>query len=116
MTNSITIITLIAFLIVVLGVFFIAKNRGDKTEPDYRVFFILGITWLPLGISTDNAALLAMGVVFMVMGLANRDKWKEQEKWSELSPEKKKIKLIIILGLTVLLLLGIAAYFFANNI
>jgi flagellar basal body-associated protein FliL len=35
---------------------------------------------------------------------------------SELSPEKKKIKLIIILGLTVLLLLGIAAYFFANNI
>ena len=116
MTNPIILITIVAFLIIGLGIFLVARNKGTKTEPDYRIFFILGITWIPLGISTENTAFLVMGIVFMVIGLANRRKWKEQEKWSELSPEKKKIKLIIIIGLTVLLILGIAAYFTANSL
>ena len=114
MTNSIILVTLIAFLIIGFGVFFIAKNKDAKMEPDYRLFFILGITWLPIGIATDNPGLLGMGAIFMIAGLANKKKWKEQVKWSELSPEKRRAKLIIVVGLTLLLLIGIAAYIIAN--
>jgi uncharacterized membrane protein len=107
------IISLIALLLIVgLAVFILKK---DKTyEPDYRVFFIIGITWLPLGIATDNTAFLAMGAIFMVLGLANRDKWKEQENFSEMNPDKRRFKIILIVGLTLLLLIGAAAYFLAR--
>ena len=105
----------IAVLAVLFAVIFIYRNRGQKIEPDYRVFFIMGITWLPLGIATDNPGFLGMGAVFMAIGLANRSKWKEQPKWSELSPERRKTKLLIIGGLTVLLLAGILFYLLAKS-
>jgi len=95
----------------------IAYNRikGQKVKPDYRVFFTLGIMWLPIGIATDNPGLWGMGAIFMILGLANRKKWKEEPKWSELSPERRRIRLIIIGGMTVLLLVGILAFILANQ-
>jgi LPXTG-motif cell wall-anchored protein len=62
------------------------KKRKEKSsaETDYRVFFILGICWFPLGIvfmSTDNPmgfVFFIVGVVYLVIGLANRDKWKNE--------------------------------------
>jgi len=56
-----------------------------------------------------------MGIIFMVMGLVNRKKWKEQAKWSELSPEKKRAKMIVVIGITILVLLGIIAYIIESN-
>ena len=59
-------------------------NKDVKKEPDYKVFFILGVCFLPLGIpmfiATKNPGLMslsALGVIYMSIGLANRDKWKE---------------------------------------
>lgn len=55
-------------------------------EPNYQVFFILGIFFLPMGIvlmiTIDNPAFIGitgMGLIYMVIGLANRDKWKKNE-------------------------------------
>lgn len=96
------ILAMIILLLVVFGAVFVLKKE-NKYEPDYRVFFILGITWLPLGIATNNSAFWGVGAVFMVVGLANRDKWKERSKWSEMDPAKRKFKIIVIIGLTVLL-------------
>ncbi|MBT3320823.1 MAG: hypothetical protein HN392_00905 [Anaerolineae bacterium] len=112
--NNYLIIGLVIFIILLAVIAFV-KNKNKKTEPDYRAFFILGITWLPLGIATDNSAFTSLGIVFLVLGLVNRDKWKEQVKWSELSEEKKKAKLILIVVLTILLILGIAAYILAGK-
>lgn len=105
----------IALVVVLFAVIALYRNKGLKIEPDYRVFFILGITWLPLGIATDNPGFLAMGVVFMAIGLVNRKKWKEKPKWSDLDPEKRKTKLLIIGGLTVLLLAVIGFYLLADS-
>jgi hypothetical protein len=105
----------IAVLIVLLAIFAISKNKENRREPDYRVFFILGITWLPIGIATDNPGLWGMGAVFMVAGLANKNKWKEEPKWSELSPERRRVKMIVVTGITILLLIGIVAYIIAEN-
>jgi len=110
----ISIIVGIAVLAMLIAVVVVKRNRGEKIEPDYRVFFILGITWLPIGIATDNPGLWGMGAVFMAVGLANRSKWKEELKWSELDPEKRRAKILIIVGLTVLLALGVGAYILAK--
>jgi len=104
----------IAILAVLFAVIAIYRNRGQKIKPDYRVFFILGITWLPLGIATDNPGFLGMGAVFMAIGLANRSKWKEEPKWSELDPERRRTKLLIIGGLTVLFLAALVFYILAK--
>lgn len=81
-SNSSFILAIIILLIVAgLAVLFFALKRKEKHESDYRAFFMLGTTWLPLGIvlyaSSDNMAFLGMGIIFLTIGLANRDKWKE---------------------------------------
>jgi hypothetical protein len=83
------ILTLSILGLSVLGLAFGAfawKNRksGDHAEINYRAFFVLGITFLPVGVtlsaSTDNPGFLGMsvlGAAYLAIGLANRDKWKQ---------------------------------------
>jgi hypothetical protein len=117
MNNYLVLATLIgiAVLVVLFSVIFIYRNRGQKLEPDYRVFFILGITWLPLGIATDNPAFLGLGIVFMAIGLANRGRWKKAPKWSELSPERRRTKLLLLGGMTALILVALVVYIMAKS-
>jgi len=74
-------------LVVIVGVIvaLVAWKRGGKgkaRDTDYKVFFVLGICFLPMGVmavATENMGFLgmgALGVVYMAIGLANRDKWK----------------------------------------
>jgi hypothetical protein len=57
----------------------------DEKTTDYRIFFILGISLFAMGISLISAVgpafiiFLGCGVVYMVIGLANRDKWAESK-------------------------------------
>ena len=115
MTNSLILVSITAILIIGLGIFVLARKKGQKMETDYRAFFTMGIIWLPIGIATKNPGLWGLGAVFMVAGLANRDKWKEEPKWSDLDPDARRTKLIVIGGLTVLLLAGLVYYILANN-
>ncbi|MFX0207767.1 MAG: hypothetical protein ACFFDT_17390, partial [Candidatus Hodarchaeota archaeon] len=71
----------------ILGVLVAWKKRkeGKSKETDYRAFFIMGISFLPLGIvmtiTIGNPGMLgltALGIIYMIMGLANRDKWKKK--------------------------------------
>ena len=100
----------ILVLLALIAIFVVYKRKEEKTEPNYRLFFILGVTWIPLGFATDNPGFWGAGIIFMILGLVNKDKWKDQPKWSELPPEQRKTKMFLIIGLTVLLLVGIAAY------
>ncbi len=102
----------IALIIMVLlaVVFVVYRRKGEMLETDYRVFFILGITWLPLGIATDNPAFWGMGAIFLIVGLANRDKWKEETKWSNLTSSKRNTQLLILIGLAVLFTISLVAY------
>ena len=58
----------------------------DEKPTDYRPFFILGISLISMGISLMSAvgpvfiSFLGCGVVFMMIGLANRDKWEKSKK------------------------------------
>ena len=61
-------------------------SKKHEGEINYRVFFILGICLMGLGIvfmitvSPAFLGFLGAGVVFMIIGLANRDKWAKSKK------------------------------------
>jgi hypothetical protein len=56
-----------------------------------------------------------MGIVFMIIGIANKDKWPEEKKWSELSSSERSKRLMIILGLALLVMVGAALYFLVGR-
>lgn len=102
---AITIGLLIIGLLVGLIVFY--RNRKEGVEPDYRTFFTMGIIFLPLGIASENYAFFIMSMVFIAIGLLNRSKWKDEPKWSELPPDKRRLKLVLVGGLALLVFVGI---------
>lgn len=62
------------------------QNNGGTREVDYRAFFIMGISFLPLGIVltfvVDNPGFIGfigLGIAYIAIGLANKDKWKTEE-------------------------------------
>ena len=111
------IMTVVAILILALFAVFMVtyRNRDTPTEPNYRALAILGAAWLPIGIASDNPGLWGMGLVFLIVGLTNRDKWGQETRWSDLSSQQRTIKILAIGGLTVLLVLGIGYYFVARG-
>jgi hypothetical protein len=80
--------TLLALLLVV---FLIFKKKGLRTKTDYRTLFIIGIVWLGAGVPAKNYALSAMGLVFLILGIINKDKWEKPVKWDDLDPKQKKV-------------------------
>ena len=106
----------IAVLIALLAVIAIILLKGKKTKPDYYAFFIIGITWLPLGIALGNQPMFILGLVFLGVGLANKSKWKEnRQKWENLSKNEKTIRMIILGAGVLLLVLGVLAMFLVKN-
>jgi hypothetical protein len=100
------------FALGLLVIFLVIKRRDQiPTETNYRAFFIIGLSWLAIGIPLKNPGLYGMGVVFTIVGLVNRDKWGQERGWSDLSTQERRLKLFLVIGLTILLLLGVAAYF-----
>ena len=90
MISWILITILLGIIAVIIGVivfFTLRKNQkeGITREVDYRAFFIMGISFLPMGIiftATINPGFIGfigMGIIYMAIGLANRDKWKKKE-------------------------------------
>jgi hypothetical protein len=78
-------LVLIGLLLII--VVFKKKKEGKIGEPNYQVFFSLGFVWIPVGVVFMITINPALGVVFMVLGLsyiaiglANRDKWEKKKQ------------------------------------
>ncbi len=107
---------MIGLLIVglLVGLFVFYRNRKEGLEPDYRTFFTMGLIFLPLGIASENYAFFIMSMVFIAIGLLNRSKWKDTPKWSELPERQRRLKFILVGGLTLLLLIGIGVLLYSK--
>lgn len=117
MNNHAIIVLIIGLAIFTLLFLMFTTFRGEreKSIPNYRTMFIIGIAIMSSGFVLDNPALWIVGIVFMIIGLANRKQWGQQTKWSDLSSDAKKVKLLLVGGLLLLSLLGVAAYFFFGS-
>jgi len=85
-------VLIVAVLAVIWAVKMKRSNTQKSKEVDYQVFFILGISFLPVGIiftvlsftSDFSGALgtpfLAMGVIYIAIALGNRNKSKRNNK------------------------------------
>jgi len=80
--SALLVVTLMIIGLILTFVVFKKKKEGNRGEPNYQVFFILGILWVPIDVVFMITINLAMGIAFMGMGtayiaigLANRDKW-----------------------------------------
>jgi hypothetical protein len=91
--------------LLIIAIVFWKKKKN--IPPDYYTLFMMGLVWFVIGFPLENHALSIMGIVFAVIGLANKDKWKKnRRRWSQLDPDEKKIKLIIMIILGVLVVAG----------
>ncbi len=106
----------IVVVVVILAILFILvlKRKGWKREVDYRSYFTMGIIWLPFSIifyllfeSLIGLWFLFMGLVYISIGLKNKDKWSKPQK---ISPTYQKILMIAVILGVLLLALGILAY------
>jgi uncharacterized membrane protein len=81
------IVFLISAIVFAITVFMVKKKRNEGRDmserPDYRAFFILGITFLPMGlimsITVENPGfygITAMGTIFFLIGISHKDEWK----------------------------------------
>jgi len=114
-TIIIVIVVLIAILLTYLIVVSASKQKEGKRTPNYRALFIIGISWLPIGIATDNTAFWSIGLVFLIIGLANKNKWKQETKWSDLPPNVKRFKLTLISVLIIFLVIVFSYLMFKGN-
>ena len=71
--------------IVLTLVFWEKKEESGIDETNYQVFFILEICLFPVGLVfliNGNIAfigLVGMGLIYLIIGLANRDKWEKKK-------------------------------------
>jgi 4-amino-4-deoxy-L-arabinose transferase-like glycosyltransferase len=117
------IILAIFVLVVILGIIaliFTKKRRGHKT--DYYALFIMGITWIPIGIifmATDNSLgtlFLILGLAYMAIGLTHKKKWKKNHVcFDKLSDKKKKARIILILVVGLLVLMGLITFYLVKR-
>ena len=68
-------------MIAVFVVFRIRSNQIQRTrDPEYCTFFLMGAAFLPFGISTGSAEFWATGLIFLILGITNREKWNNNLK------------------------------------
>ena len=108
----------IAALILVLAILamVVMIRKKKNSPPDYYSFFWMGIIWMAFGAvfmigrNYEFNALFAMGLIFAIVGMANKDKWKKnRQSWKKLSKEDRKLRMYIMIALGVLVLAGLVA-------
>jgi len=91
---SVTImLLLIGIAVTLLMVLVLRKRKRERKagETDYRAFFIIGVAFLPTGLAIMmvyffaeipfeiGLPLFALGLIYLIVGLANRDKWNKNQ-------------------------------------
>jgi hypothetical protein len=115
MSSTPWILVTIAVLVVLLAIVAIYYNKNSKGahKPDYYTFFVMGIIWFPFGVIFDMPVFYILGLVFMLSGIVNKDKWKENHKAALIN--KKPLKVMLLIGLALFFLLGLIFLYFKKS-
>ena len=120
------VIWLVLGLIVLLALVAVVMNMKRGKEPtDYYTLFIIGIVWLPFGIVMKfldgnlfvGNLFILLGLIYSLMGLANRDKWKKNRKsWEGVKGKDKRMRAMISIGLGIALLVGLVIFYLFSKV
>ena len=61
------------------------KGKGIIEKTSYQAFFTIGVSFLALGIILTSLVnpgfigFIALGIIYMAISLANRDKWEKKK-------------------------------------
>ena len=107
MNSTEIMIPIIAITVVLLGLTFFISNIKNKKPTDYYGLFKIGLVWVLFGIimavNTPNYILLILGIIFMIAGLVNKNKWlKTKKKWQDYDELEKRIATITVVAFLVL--------------
>lgn len=113
----------ILILLILFGVLAFLLTRKKKHKPDYYSFFIMGLTWMVIGGGlmiirryNDLNFLFFIGLIFFVIGLANKDKWKKNRRtWKNMDKNERIIYIVAMVLVGVLVLAGFVVYFLVNK-
>lgn len=98
---------MILIIIVVIFIGILAKinaKKGKDIHPDYFILFIIGIIWIPVGLSMGSSIFWIVGLVFMAISIVNREKWKQRvNNWKNLQPGERTIHILVIAAIGLLL-------------
>ncbi|MHA1989094.1 MAG: hypothetical protein ACW98D_20930 [Promethearchaeota archaeon] len=94
----------------VLAIVFIKAKEG-KHKVDYYSLFLIGLIWIAVGLPLNNSVLWIIGLVFLIIGLANKDKWKKNKaEWKKMNKRQKNMLYIATVMLFLLLVAGIIVF------
>jgi uncharacterized membrane protein len=97
MSDPVSVMSLLLLVGIVVTLLLVAvlrkrKREGKAGETDYKAFFIMGVVFLPTGFAMMmvyflaelpfeiGLPLFALGLVYLLIGLANRDKWRKKNE------------------------------------
>ena len=113
MDTMIWILVSVAAVIVILGILaiFFIKAKEGKHKVDYYSLFLMGVIWIAVGIPLDMTVLWALGIVFFIAGVVNKDKWKKNRMdWKKVTKRQRKILYVATAMLFLLLVAGIIVF------
>lgn len=90
-------------------------KKQEKYNVDYKGIFLMGITFTGMGFlfSTINKAfigIMALGIIYVIFGLKNKDKWGKVKKWNELSKKEKNFKIFALVFGIIALIIGFSVF------
>lgn len=97
-------------ILIGLVVVLVAAKKKDHV-PDYRTFFVMGIVWFVLGVPLQSSGLWILGLVFLVLGISNKDAWKTNKKSVSHTKSEKKIAGLVALVTVLMLMMGAVTFF-----
>jgi hypothetical protein len=106
----------ILVLLILFFIIFLFISRKNKRPPDYYALFVIGLSWMAIGLPLENHILFIMGVLFTAIGLINKDRWKKNSiTWEKLKKEEKIVKGFLVFGLTVFVVVGLIVFYLAEK-
>ncbi len=101
---------IIIILVIVAVLLLVIRREELNRKPDFRTLFIVGTSWLPLGIAVEIWPLTIAGAGLMLYAGLNKRHWKTKQRWNDLPPVKRSIKLVVVAFLSAGVIAGLVVY------
>lgn len=95
------IIALVLFFFILFLIYLHMRNEYGNQLSNFKIYFYLGILFIILGIAIKCLVFDFVGLIFLIVGLVNKKKWRDFESWQNISSKEKKIKIVIVILLTI---------------